>query len=104
MKQQYRRRNWQIHQMAAELVPLETIARVVGCTKETVKRALDGPCPNLEMELRADRCPGCGGRVLIFPCLYCRMLNDTEIKREIYAANGSLVLYVKPRQGSQGGQ
>jgi hypothetical protein len=43
MKQQYRRRNWQIHQMAAELLPLETIARVVGCTKETVKRALDGP-------------------------------------------------------------
>jgi hypothetical protein len=100
MKQQYRRRNWQIHQMAAELVPLETIARVVGCTKETVKRALDGPCPNLEMELRADRCGGCGHMVRLWPCMYCRMLNDDEIKHEIYAANGSLVLYVKPRQGS----
>lgn len=74
-------------------MPKTEVARAFQCSVSTVSIISKGREPKPD----AERCPGCGHKVLWFPCAWCRLLNDDEIKLEIEAANGHLIEFVKPK-------
>jgi len=64
---------------------MRTIAQLVGVSQGTVQRALNGHFGRGWRDKRkADRCPGCGGLVYLWPCMEC-VRRSSSIRRAMIA-------------------
>jgi IS30 family transposase len=71
-----------IRELAKVGMPQHAIAKLFGRAESTIHNAIHGKKQHTSRDLDpnamrslAERCPGCGGMVYVWPCLYCMSAN-----------------------------